>query len=148
MTAKFLIVEQGSAHVAHAHEGGAPFAVGVEAGLDDLQKIRDIIAYAANAKFAEVGEILTNLRGVDVARPGKGFGRNDLNAILVHGFENLEIGGETLDGCARDMFVFRSLVHRLGWPVKRIGAERNISFPPDKCNYIFTKSRMSATRRA
>ena len=61
VTAKFLIVEQGPAHVAHTHESGAPLAVGIEACLDDLQKIRDIIAYTANAEFAEVGEILTNL---------------------------------------------------------------------------------------
>ena len=108
---KFLVIEQSPAHVAHTHEGGAPFAVGVEAGFDDFQQIRHIIAYAANAEFAEVGKILTNLRGVHIARPGKGFGRNDLDAILVHGFKNLKIGGEPLNGSAGDMFVFGSLVH-------------------------------------
>ena len=114
VTAEFLIVEQRPAHVAYADQRGTPFTVGIETGLDDFQQIGDIIPHTANAEFAEVGEILTNLGGIDVASPGQGFGRNNLNAILVHGFKNLEIGGEPLNGSARNMFVFGSLVHRLG----------------------------------
>ena len=109
--AEFPMVEQRPPEISHSHQGCPPFAVGVQAHLDGFKQVGNIIPYAPDAEYAEVGKVLANMGCDYVTGPGQAFGGNNLHTFLVHGFKNLQIGGETLNGGAGDMYVFRGHVH-------------------------------------
>ena len=72
-----------------------------------------MIAHAADAEFAKIGQVLTHLGAIDSARLGQGIGGNDLHIIAGKVFKHLHVCGQALNGCARDVFAFRLVSHSL-----------------------------------
>ena len=103
---EFGVMQQGAAKVADADERGAPFTVHAEGSLDGRDEADHVVPYAAHAEFAEVGEVLTDLRGVHVTGLGEGAGRDDFHAVALHAFEHLDVDGETTNSGSGDTFAF------------------------------------------
>ena len=69
---KFTVVEDSLTKVAHANKGHAPFAVNSQRRRDSSDERFYMIANPANAKFAKVSQVFSNLRAVYAASVSKG----------------------------------------------------------------------------
>ena len=69
---------------------------------EDLPQVRaqllDVIADAAHAEFAEIGEILANLRGVQVELLGQRLRRNRLHAGIVERIQAPQVDRQPIGG--------------------------------------------------
>ena len=83
--------QKSPAEIAHSDHRDIPDAVNPQGLFDSCQQILHIIANSTNAELAEIGQVLTDLRGINTARAGQSFGRDDLLSLLKKGFQNLDI---------------------------------------------------------
>jgi len=108
--AKFeiLVAQQRFAEIADADQGAFPDPVDPEGMLDGVDEILDVVADPAYAEFAEVGEVLADLGGVDATGPGQEFRGHHLCPFALEGFQHLDIHGQALDGGLWDVFAFQA----------------------------------------
>jgi uncharacterized oligopeptide transporter (OPT) family protein len=64
----------------------------------------DVVADAAHAELAEVGEVLPNLRGVEVEALGERLRRDGLHAQLVERVQAAQVDRQPIGGQLRDLF--------------------------------------------
>ena len=103
---EFAVMQQGAAKVAHADERGMPLPVNAERSLDGGNEAGDVVTHPTDAEFAEIGEVLAYLRGVDVAGFGQRAGGDDLYTVALHAFEHLHVDRQPTDGGSGDTFAF------------------------------------------
>ena len=101
------VVGQRQPEVAGAHDRDPDAAVEAE----DLPQVRaqllDVVADAADAELAEIGEILANLRGVQVELLGQRLRRDRLHAGLVERVEAAQVDRQAVGGQLRDRLEVR-----------------------------------------
>ncbi len=66
------VIEDGAAKIANAHKRHAPFPVNAKGAGNGRNEGGYIVAHAAHAKFAKIGQILAHLGAVYPAGHGKG----------------------------------------------------------------------------
>ena len=111
-----LMAQQRLAEIAHADQGAFPDPVDPQGMLDGDDEILDVIADAAHAEFAEIGEVLADLGGVDAAGARQEFRGDHLGTLALEGLQHLDIHGQALDGSLWDVFAFQRGV--LGCPTR------------------------------
>src|SRR5262249_61421411 len=77
------IVGQRQAKVPRADDGDAQFAIETENLPQMAAKIADVVADAANAKLTEIGEVLANLRRVQMKAFREALRRNGFDASAL-----------------------------------------------------------------
>src|SRR2546429_1936641 len=91
------VVEQGRAEIAEADECHRPLAIEAEDPLELGLEPRDVVADAANAELAEVGEVLSDLRRVEIEPVRQLLRGHGLDAVLLELQQASGVDRETTD---------------------------------------------------
>src|SRR6202034_222437 len=70
-------------------------------------QLRDIIAEAAGAELAEIGEVLAQLGGFDARDFGERFTGNRAHGIVLEPREAAQVDGQTINRFARNFWTVR-----------------------------------------
>ena len=92
------IVGEREAEVAGAHDRDAQLAIEAEDLAQVALQIADVVADAADAELAEVGEVLADLRGVEVELLGERLRRDRADAGVLEHVEAAEVDGKPVGG--------------------------------------------------
>ena len=87
------VVGQRQTQVTRAHHRDPELAVKAEDLPKVLLEILDVVAHTAHAKFAEVREVLANLRGIQLEPLGQGLRRDRLDAGRLQLVQAAKIDG-------------------------------------------------------
>ena len=96
------IGEQGQAQIPHPHQNDGLKAGGAQFLGDFRGQFGHIIAQAAGAEGAEIGQILAQLRGLDDSGFRQGFAGHGGDAIFPQPGEAAQIDGEAINRLARN----------------------------------------------
>src|SRR6266851_42671 len=97
-----LVVEERRAQVTEAHQRHLPLAIQAQDALELGLEARDVVADAAHAELAEVGEVLPDLGGVQTEALGQLLGRDGLDSVLFELQETARVHGQAPDRHLRD----------------------------------------------
>ena len=92
------IVGQREAEVARAHDGDAQLAIEPEDLAQVALQVPDVVADAAHAELAEVGQVLADLRGVQVELLGQRLRRDRPDARAVEHIQAAQVDGQAVGG--------------------------------------------------
>ena len=101
--AEARVVGEREAEVAGADDGDAQLAIEPEDLAQVALQIADVVADAAHAELAEVGEVLADLRGVQVELFGERLGRNRLDAGRLELVQAAQVDREAVGGELGDL---------------------------------------------
>ena len=79
------------------------FAIEAEDLAQVALQIADVVADAADAELAEVGEVLADLRGVEVKLLGERLGRDRADAGVLERVEAAQVDGKPVGGELGDL---------------------------------------------
>ena len=97
------IVGEREAEVAGAHDRDAQLAIEAEDLPQVALQIADVVADAADAELAEVGEVLANLRGVQMELLGERLRRDGADAGVLERVEAAQVDREAVGGELGDL---------------------------------------------
>ena len=97
------IVGEREAEVAGAHDGDAQLAIEAEDLPQVALQVADVVADAADAELAEVGEVLADLRGVEVELLGERLRRDGADAGVFERVEAAEVDRQAVGGELGDL---------------------------------------------
>jgi hypothetical protein len=97
------VVKERRTEIAEADERYRPLAIEAEDPLELGLEPRDVIADAADPEFAEVGEVLSNLRRVEIEAVGQLLRGHRLDAVFFELQQAPGIDRETTDRHLRDL---------------------------------------------
>ena len=96
------VVGQGGPEVADADEHAGPRPLDAQDAGDPVAQRADLVADAAHAAGAEVGQVLAQAGGVDPGRRGELAGGHGAPAAVGQGAEHPQVHGQAGDGGLRD----------------------------------------------
>ncbi len=99
---KTAIGEQREAEIADADEHDRLQAFGAELVGDHLRQLLDIVAEAARAELAEIGEVLAKLGGLDARDLGQRLAGDGADGVVLQPRQAAQINGQTIDRFARN----------------------------------------------
>ena len=106
------IVGQRETEVAGAHDRHAQLAIEAENLPQMPLQIADVVADAADAELAEVGEVLADLRGVQMELLGQRLRRDGPDAGIVERVQAAQVDRQAIGGELGDLF--GALLYRHG----------------------------------
>src|SRR5438445_2719312 len=92
------IVGEREAEIAGAHDRDAQLAIEAEDLAQMALQVADVIADAAHAELAEVGEILSNLGGVQMELLGERLRRDGLDAGVLERVQAAQVHRQAIGG--------------------------------------------------
>ena len=101
--AEARIVGEREPEVAGAHDGDAQLAIEAENLAQVALQIADVVADAADAELAEVGEVLADLRGVEVKLLGERLRRDGADAGVLEHVQAAQVDGKPVGGELRNL---------------------------------------------
>ena len=117
--AEARVVGEREAEVAGADDGDAQLAIETEDLPQVPLQIADVVADAAHAELAEVGEILADLRGVQVKLLGQRLRRDRADAGVFERVQAAQVDRQPVGGELRDLVSALLAGGRLGRPFVR-----------------------------
>ena len=101
---KAAIRKERRAHVADADEHHWLQAARAQQVDDHLRELVHVVAEAARAELAEVGEVLAQLRGFDARDFRQRLAGDSANVVRLEPLEAAQIDGQTINRLARDLW--------------------------------------------
>jgi hypothetical protein len=101
--AETRVVRERQTEVAGAHDGDTEVAVETENLPQMAAEVLDVVADAANAELAEVGQVLADLRRVQVKLLCQRLGRNRLHAARIELVQAAQVHGQAVCGQFRHL---------------------------------------------
>src|SRR5262249_3044039 len=97
------VIRQGQPEVAGTHDRHSQLPIETENLSQMPLQVANVISNPTDAEFAEVREVLSNLRRVEPKLLGEGLRRNRSNAGVVQKIETSEVDRETVGGQFRNL---------------------------------------------
>ena len=101
--AEARVVGEREAEIAGAHDRDAQLAIEAENLPQMALQIADVVADAADAELAEVGEVLANLRGVEMELLGERLRRDRADAGFLEHVEAAQVHRKPVGGELGDL---------------------------------------------
>ncbi len=104
--AEAAVAEEGGAEVPDADEDDGLETVVAEDFADGGGEAIDVVAEAAGAELAEVGEVFAELGGFDTGGLGERFGGDGVDVVHLEALEAALVDGESVDRLSRDVYAW------------------------------------------